>query len=153
MCFASPSTPIRPPSPLDPPPFPVLLIYTLTRLHPSSLSYAPNIPLHLQTSLPTLLYASIIKHLCPLIVPRTTIQHHFLKGSLEFLLGTYISIYVYPPIYIYRLFLQFIYNNSLFFLTPSHPPPPLSQSISLSSPFARALFLSFYLSGLSNVSI
>lgn len=54
-----------------------------------------------------LLYASIIKHLYPLIIPGITLQH-LLEDSLEFLLGTYISIYVYPPIYIYKLFF-FIY--------------------------------------------
>lgn len=54
-----------------------------------------------------LLYASIIKHLYSLIIPRTTLQH-LLEGSLEFLLGTYISIYVYPPIYIYKLFFIYI---------------------------------------------
>lgn len=69
----------------------------------------------------TLLYASIIKHLCPSIVPRTTIQY-LLKDSLEFLLGTYISIYVYPPIYIYRLFFTHLYIITLL-NPPSHPSP------------------------------
>lgn len=80
-----------------------------------------------------LLYASIIKHLCPSIVPRTTIQY-LLKDSLEFLLGTYISIYVYPPIYIYRLFFySFIYNNS--FKSPLPPVPNSPRSFILSFSF------------------
>ena len=109
-----------------------------------------------------ILYASIIKHLCPLIVPRTTIQH-LLKCSLEFLLGTYISIYVYPPIYIYRLFFfySFIYNNSFKSPPPSpptHPSPvhpdlssPLSLSPSLVPTFlSLSIYLSAYLRCLSN---
>lgn len=45
-----------------------------TRLHTSIASLLSHIINPFRRSFSSLLYASIIKHLCPLIVPRTTIQ-------------------------------------------------------------------------------